>query len=283
MKKIVTTLLLGTSLFAKPVDTYIVDLEKIESIRYLGNKKISVELKENYWKEFFEFTRSHISKKVSIKIDNISTNPYVFSPMYNQFELTNVQVEKFHKKFKVLLSKTTQRNEDILEKKKNIFLHKMLKKYSSSRFLRANLIALYHKKETPNTSKQCIKLYENAPKETKEEIAIENYNKIYDCYTDLNKTIKALEFLTFVKKEINENDLYSILELEAYTYSLAQQPKKAKEVYVEALNVLKKTDFVKELSSPPKEIIQKVEAMKKSEIKRLEAIILELENTHDKS
>lgn len=283
MKKIVTILLLTTSLFAKSLDTYSVDLVKIESIRYLGNEKISVELKENYWEEFFEFTRSHVSKKVSIKIDNISTNPYLFSPMYNEFELTNVQAEKFHKKFKALLTKTTHRNEDILEKKKNTFLHKMLKKYSSSTFLRANLITMYHKKETPNASKQCIELYENAPKETKEKIVIENYNKIYDCYTDLNKTTKALEFLTFVKKEINENDLYSILELEAYTYSLAQQPKRAKEVYVEALDVLKKTDFVKGLSSPPKDIIQKVEAMKKSEIKRLEAIILKLENTHDKS
>jgi len=41
---------------------------------------------------------------------------------------------------------------------------------------------------------------------------------------------------------------------------------------------LKKTDFSKELVEPNREIIEKVEAMKQTEVKRVEAIILDLEH-----
>jgi len=87
-----------------------------------------------------------------------------------------------------------------------------------------------------------------------------------------------LAYLTFVKGEIKENVLYEILEQEAYVYTLEHQPKKAKRVYVEALEALKKTDFAKELVEPNREMIEKIEAMKQTEVKRVEAIILDVEH-----
>lgn len=278
MKKIFFTVLLITDLFSKSLDTYRIEIDQIETIRYLGNEQIVINLKEKYWENFFDFTRKNLSKKVIIEMDTIHTTPYIFSPLYDTFELTStsIDLEKISKNFKLLLSKKKRENKEILENKKKIFLNKMLKKYTNDDFLRAELIALYHREETTTASKKCIELYEEATEEMKLEIVTANYNNIFDCYLDLNKTTKVLEFLSFVKKEIKENGSYEILEQEAYVYTLVGQPKKARKIYEEALKVLKETDFSKELIDPDEIIIQKVKAMKKSEIKRLETMILDL-------
>jgi len=278
MKKLLTILLLTSSLFSKSLDSYTIDLKQIETINYLGDEQIVIALKDEYWESFFEFTRSYISQKTIVKLDNISVEPYIFSPLYHILELSPVNPAKFSKELKELLHKSMSENRELSEKKRKIFLNNMLKKHPHDEFIIVELIALYHAKETKTASEQCIALYEKATDNIKKKIVKNDYQKVFDCYLDLNQTSKSLAYLTFVKGEIKENNIYELLELEAYVHTLEHQPKRAKIVYVEALEVLKKTDFAKELVEPNREIIEKVEAMKQTEVKRLEAIILDLEH-----
>jgi len=277
MKKLLTILLLTSSLFSKSLDSYTIDLKQIETINHLGDEQIVIVLKDEYWESFFEFTRSHISQKTIVKLDNISVEPYIFSPLYHSLELSPVNPAKFSKELKELLHKSMSEKRELLEKKRESFLNKMLKKYPHDEFIISELIALYHAQETKTASEECIALYEKATDKIKEKIVKSDYQKVFDCYLDLNQTSKSLAYLIFVKSEIKENNLYEILELEAYVHTLEHQPERAKRVYVEALEVLKKTDFTKELVEPNKDIIEKVEAMKQTEVKHVEAIILDLE------
>lgn len=277
MKKIWIVLLLVTSLFSKPLDTYTINLEQIDAIHNVGDK-IILELKDKYWENFFEFTRKNLSKKVMIKLDTISITPSIFSPIYSSIELSPVNPEKFSKKLKLLLSKSKTKTKDILEKKRNIFLNKMMKKHTTDDYIRAELITLYHSRNNTQASKKCIEVYENTTDEMKSKLLIDNYNNLFDCYLDLNNTLDALKFLSVVKKEIEENELYLVLEKEAYVYVLLHQPKKARKIYEKALIMLKKSNFIKRVLNPDERIIKEVAALKESEIKRLETSILDLEH-----
>lgn len=276
-KMIYSILLLGTSLFSKPLDSYFIDLKQIDNISYIGNERIIVKIKEEYWQDVFEFTRSRVSQKVSMKIDTISMEPYIVSPLYDSLELSPVNPEEFSKNLKKILNKPIIKNEESLNKKKNIFLNKMLKKYVDDDFIRVELIKLYHSKETPKASRECIALYENTTEEMKKKIIEYNYNNILDCYLDLNNTTKAFELLTYVKKNTKENELYVLLELEGYLYTQINEPKNAKKFYTKALETLKKTDLLKAIKKPDKMIIEQINEIKKSDIKRLEEIISKIE------
>jgi len=278
MKRLITILLLTSSLFSKSLDSYTINLKQIETINYLGDERIVIALKEEYWESLFEFTRSHISQKTIVKLDNISVEPYLFSPLYHSLELSAVNPANFSKELKELLHKSMSEKRELLEEKREVFLNKMLKKYPYDEFIIVELIALYHAQETKTASEECIALYEKSIDKVKKKIVKSDYQKVFDCYLDLNQTGKSLAYLRFVKGEIKENVLYEILEQEAYVYTLEHQPKKAKRVYVKALEALKKIDFSKELVEPNREIIEKVEAMKQTEIKHVEAIILDLEH-----
>jgi len=272
--KILIFLLFVMHLHSKSLDTYVINLSHIDSARYTKEKKIQIVLDEKYWESFFNFTRNHLSQKISIRIDTMQMEPHIYSPLYSSLQFSPVNPKKFSKGFKALLERKTNKTTSINNEK--VFLEKMLKKHDNDFFIATELIRLYHQENTEDSSKQCIKVYENATKKTKEKIRSLSYHKVFDCYMDLNKTTKTLGLLAHVKKETKHNYLYEVLEKEAYVYTVMHQPIKAKQLYVEAVAQLKKANFLIDIADPDQSIAKRMETIRQSEIKRLEKAMLDL-------
>ena len=270
MKSLALFLIWTSIIFSNTMESYNIELKQIESLEYDDNAVI-LNLKKEYWKNIFEFSNKNIYKKVNLFIDNIliAEGRHIISPLYNGIEF--IEGKEIREKLKLQLSKIDIVKSKTTAKEKVDFFNKMLDKYPNNYFLRQELISIYHDNDTLASSQLCIDIYEETKGVLKEKLNY-NYLDIFDCYMDLNNTKKMFEFLDETKQYINDIDQYILLELEAFLYASIDETDKSQKLYVEALQKLEKTDFIKMLTNPDESIIGEMNEMKKKEIERLKGL-----------
>lgn len=277
MKQLLILLLFITMSYSNSIknDIYIIQTEQIYSIDYkkdpIIGPSLTIAIKKEYWEPLYDYTLANIHKKIQIQIDDITVNPYISEPVFHKIQISLPEPFNLSQKLQALVS---NKNQEINNTEENIFLEKMLKKYPNNLLIIGLLIDYYHTENTTTSSNKCIKLYESISEDKTVISLLENrYSQIFDCYTDLNETTKAMQILNKVEEIIPEEEHYTLLEKKAYLFQIEHNSEQSKEYYLKALNKLKQTNFLKNYSYLSSEEKQSILDIKNQEIRRLEEII----------
>lgn len=272
--------ILFTTLRASSIadDRYIIAPKQLNSLSYYENAQhqqiLRFTIKERYWEEFFDYTFSHIRKKATIMIGDITIHPYIYEPLYHHIELSGTFKAGVKRDVQALAAEIKDEDRAISIEMKVAFLEKMLVRYDFAPTIAYTLIAEYHALDKVAASQKCLSLYKQM---LAKKISIEPvYGEIFDCHMDLNKTKEASSVLALVKPLIPEEQQYVYYERRALVYVAKGQIQQAKKAYQKAIELFQKRDILKgmKLSDEDKKHFQKLQ---NQELSRLKVSLSDLE------
>jgi len=246
-----------------------IEYNQLQHISYQNNiipNQLILNFKKAYWQKMLDFSITNMNKQVTINIDNIHTHPVIMGIVFNTVTISIPENKEINKKFKININENNSKKntENEIE-----FLFLMLKKYPNNYYLREELILNFHMFNTIKDSKSCIKIYDTSNAVLKERIIRNQYQYIFDCYTDLNKTDEAFKLLSLADKIISKNERYIILEKKAFLYQINNELEKSKFFYQKSIYLLEETDFSMQMKNFNEEQKREILNIKNNELKRL--------------
>ena len=261
-------------------DSYTIQPKQLTSIDHHNNAwhqpALTVVFKTAYWETFFEYTLSHLHKKGTITLGDITFHPYIAEPLFHRIELGGASTKGILKTINAIRSKIHTENTPIPSDAKITFLEKMLRKHENSAPVTYLLVRAYHTLDTLDASKKCTALHKQMEQERMRVLPV--YGEIFDCYTDQSRTAEALGLLTTIEPFVSDEERYIIYEKRAFSYAADMKIREAKSNYRKAIEVFKNTDPIKDMNLS-KDDRKHYMTIRTAELLRLERRLEDLDKT----
>jgi len=223
---------------AAKLDSIYIKPENITHVEVQGESLV-LEFSPQYWNELRDKTAKHINNKVHFFIDDhLLSSPYISSPIYfgTEISLGEDGVKSIASKINIASSK----RRTITEDDKLKFLKKWFEKHPNEQYSFSEIINIYHKNDTIESSKMAITLFNDSQNESLQNYVRKyHYMELTDCYHDIGKFNEAIAILRSSLSTETMVDLrWTITEYIAYIYKSQKHYTKAKKYYLKILTFL---------------------------------------------